>query len=172
MGRPPSRSRPGRAGGTAHNEFGGELDVQGVNPVAVQEPDEEADGHPAHFGQGLADGGEQRAGGLSHIDVVEAGDGQVLGHPQATLCGRGQRTDSDLVVEAGQRGGPLGQVEQFAGSAVAEGCGRLAGADQLGRVQDAGLRERRGMTGQAGGPASQLCGPAITPIRRWPSRAR
>jgi hypothetical protein len=26
--------------------------VHGVDPMAVQQPDEQADGHPAHFGQG------------------------------------------------------------------------------------------------------------------------
>jgi glucosylceramidase len=53
--------RPDGAGRAAHDQVGGEFDVHGVHLVAVQEPDEQADRHPAHLSQRLADRAERRA---------------------------------------------------------------------------------------------------------------
>ena len=94
--------------------------MQCVEPLALQQADEEADGEAAHFLQRLADGCEQGPGGLGEVDVVEAGDGEVLGYAQSALRGRGQRADGDLVVEPDQRGGAPWQVEQ---STLARMCG-------------------------------------------------
>ena len=78
---PSSATDHGRPGRAAHDQLGGQLDVQRVDLVAVQQPDQQADRHPAHLGQRLPDRGERRAGGLGQVDVVEAGDGQVRRAP-------------------------------------------------------------------------------------------
>jgi hypothetical protein len=116
--------------------------MQGVEPVAFHQPDQQADGHAPHLGQGLSDGGEHGAGCLGQVDVVEACDGQILGHAQAALRGGGQRPDGGFVIEADQRGGRPRQVEQFAGGLVTEAGGRLAGAGQGSVGQHPGIGER------------------------------
>ena len=50
-----------------------------------------------------------RPGGLGQIDVVEAGDRQVVRDAQASLGGCGHRADGGLVVESDQRGRPFRQ---------------------------------------------------------------
>ena len=85
---------------------------------------------------------------LGQVDVVEAGHRQVAGHAQAAFGGGGERTDRDLVVEADDGGGPVGQVEQLAGGAPTELGRRLGRADQ-GRVgQHADVGQGRGVPGQ------------------------
>jgi hypothetical protein len=54
-----------RAGGVAHDQLGGQLDVQCIEPLALHEPDKKADGEAAHFLQWLTYGCEQGTGGLS-----------------------------------------------------------------------------------------------------------
>jgi hypothetical protein len=116
------------------DQLGRQLDVQRVQPVALQQPDQQPDRDAPHLGQWLADGGERRAGGLGQVKVVEPGDRQVAGYQQAPPGGSGERADRDLVVEPDEGRRRLGQVEQFPGRVVAEAGGGLARPDQ-GRVR-------------------------------------
>ena len=74
--------------------------MQRIEPLALHEPDKQADGEAAHFLQRLTHGREQGTGGLSEVDVVESGDGKFFRYAQSTLGRRGQGADGDLVVEA------------------------------------------------------------------------
>ena len=76
-----------RPGGVAHDQLGGQLDVQCIEPLALHEPDKKTDGEAAHFLQWLTHGCELGTAGLSEVDVVEAGDGEFFGYAQSTLGG-------------------------------------------------------------------------------------
>jgi AcrR family transcriptional regulator len=165
--RAPELSRRSRAGGVPDDQLGGQLDVQGLELLALHEPDKKTDGEAAHFLQWLTHGCEQGAGGLSQVDVVETGDGEFFGYAQSTPGGRGQSTHGDLVVEPDQRGRPLGQVKQFAGGVVAELRGGLAATDQLGVRQHTDIRQRRRVSSEARiarEPVVRSCDYADTPV--------
>ena len=72
---------------------------------------------------GEPDGGERRKRELGEIDVVEADDGQILGHAQALHVGGAQNADGGHVIRADDCCGPCCRALQFpeAGYAALEG---------------------------------------------------
>ena len=64
----------------AHDEARPEVHVQRLEPLIVQQPDQEADGDPSHLREGLADRRQRRSDEPCLLEIVEADDRQILGH--------------------------------------------------------------------------------------------
>src|SRR5581483_9654735 len=95
----------GRSGRLADDEARGELDVERLEAVALEEAHEEADRGAAHLGERLAHGGERRRHDRRMLDVVEADDGEILGNAQAAGARGADRADRVVVVEREDGGG-------------------------------------------------------------------
>jgi hypothetical protein len=55
-----------------------QFDSQGLDSPSVEHAKQQADGHAAHLGEGLAHGRELRGDEFRPVDVVETDDRQVL----------------------------------------------------------------------------------------------
>jgi len=132
----------GRAGALAHDQPGLQLHAQRLVSVPVELAHQHRHGGPAHLLQRLADGGEARGGGPADVDVVEAGDRHVLGHPQPARHRHLHHPDRDLVVEADHGGRPRPQIEQLAAGPHPGLGGWLTRPHQLRVAQDPGFAQR------------------------------
>ena len=106
----------GGGGGSADNEAGGDeklalrFGAVGVFGLLA----EGFKGGAREIGAGEADGGQGRQRELGEVDVVEADDGEVLGHAQAFHVSGAQDADGGHVVGADDGRGARGERLQLA----------------------------------------------------------
>ena len=118
--------------------------------MPVDQAQQQADRHPAHFLQRLTDGGQHRPRRPAQVDVVVPGHRQVLGHAQPARRRGLHRADGHLVVEPDDRGRPVGQVEQVQRRLVTALDRGVLTAQQFRRRDDADVGERGRVPGTAG----------------------
>src|SRR5690606_38506441 len=125
-------ARADRGGGAADDEFGGEFDVVGVEPLPRRQPERAPQGDAAHLAERLADGGEGRGGHACYLGVVEADHAEVLRHAQAAGPGRLHHAERGLVAAGEDRGRGLGQGEEGGACLDAVAVAEAAVLDVLG----------------------------------------
>ena len=129
LGEPPGVAAPGRRSGRwdgwaahlraarrggrlAHDEPRLQLDVQRLEPLVVEQAQQQAHGHAAHLGERLAHRRQRRVDDRGLLGVVEADDRDVVRNPQAALARDAHRADRGVVVEGEDRGRRIGLVQQ------------------------------------------------------------
>ena len=105
------------------------------------------------FCERLANGRQARRDDHGVLGVVEADDRQVLGHPQVALARCVQRADRDVVVEAEDRGGRIGELEQLRARRSYRARSHRSGRRARDRARCRWRRARR--VSRAGAPRSR-----------------
>jgi meso-butanediol dehydrogenase/(S,S)-butanediol dehydrogenase/diacetyl reductase len=117
----PIRAAAGGRVGRAPDELDRQHDALG-GPQRVLDPGEqELGGGGRHARHVVADRGQLEELPARHVDVVEADDGEVVGHAEPEAVGGVERPDGDDVVGAEDRGGPARGAHQLGQAAVAGG---------------------------------------------------
>jgi len=121
-------------GGVADDEFG--ADDDGVGGAgggdAGQVFEEAAGGLFAHFFAGIIDGGQFGLGDLRNSIIVEAYDGDIFGHAEATFFECLQEQGSEKIISGKDAVGAGLHVEDLAAAAESGGFAQVVDQQQVG----------------------------------------